>query len=159
MPPLPDQPQPITTMTTFHTFPQGTAMSRALQPGQSKRRIGKLIKAGHFFFRLGCSYQRTALLPDGDALDFERLLEALHGVCAEEMMQPEFVRGVCKTMGLFPRIFGQHTSLESERSGFGWIAQRYDGKPFPSGYVLHVIGSPSKRRYQVRRVGALAAVN
>jgi len=97
------------------------------------------------------SFQRTALLPDSDAVEFERLLEGLYRVEGAASYLPEIARGVAKTMGLFPRIFGEHTSLESERSGFGRVCERFNRQVFPNGLSLHVRGHGVRRRYEITR--------
>lgn len=97
------------------------------------------------------SYQRTALLPDSDAAEFERLLEAIHISHGEAPLTPEMMRGFAKMMKLFPGVFGANTSLESERSAFGKLCARFDHTPFPSGYVLKLRGKNRHRRMRVER--------
>lgn len=103
-------------------------------------------------------HQRVTALPDPDSAEFERLLEA---ACRHErghVMEPEILRGIAKTMGLFPRVFGENTSLESERSGFGRLAERFDGRVFPNGYCLTRCGQGVRRRYQIRQMRDEAAL-
>lgn len=96
-------------------------------------------------------YQSSAALPDSDAAEFEKMLEALHNQYGEEALSAEVVRGFAKLMGLFPAIFGKDTSLESERSGFGKLCVRFDHIPFPSGFVLKLTGRNRSRRLRVER--------
>jgi prophage antirepressor-like protein len=95
-------------------------------------------------------YARTATLVDGDGAELERLLEATWLHEGDASYEPEMLRGVAKTMKLFPSIFGVNTSLASERSAFGKLISRYDGRVFPSGFsVTHKRG-----RYHIRQTKA-----
>lgn len=91
-------------------------------------------------------------LPDSDAVEFERFLEGLHRGVGDGQHMPEVARGVAKTLGLFPRIFGENTSLASERSGFGRLCERFHNHIFPSGLRLRVRGEAERRRYEVARL-------
>lgn len=82
------------------------------------------------------SFARREELPDVEAAEFERLLEALHSASGDGRHEPDAVRSLAKTLGLFPRIFGADTNGESERREFAALASRYHGRVFPSGYVL-----------------------
>lgn len=104
------------------------------------------------------SFQRTALLPDSDAVDFERLLEALHRIDGPAIYKPDLMRGMAKTMGLFPRIFGPNASLASEMSGFGRVCERFNRQLFPSGLSLQVRGAHRHRRYEITRRAAELAL-
>lgn len=103
-------------------------------------------------------HQRVTALPDPDSAEFERLLEAAYRHERGHVMEPEILRGIAKTMGLFPRVFGENTSLESERSGFGRLAERFDGRVFPNGYCLTRCGQGVRRRYQIRQMRDEAAL-
>lgn len=96
-------------------------------------------------------YQQASLLPDSDAVEFERLLEAMHRCDGGAKYEPEVARGIAKTMGLFPSIFGPNTSLASERSGFGRLCERFHRSVFPSGLSLAVRGEGNRRRYEVSK--------
>lgn len=92
-------------------------------------------------------YAQTATLVDGDGAELERLLEAVWLHEGDASYEPEMLRGVAKTMKLMPSIFGVNTSLASERSAFGKLIARYDGRVFPSGFcVTHRRG-----RYLIRQ--------
>lgn len=95
-------------------------------------------------------YARTSLAEDSDATEFEKLLECVWLHEGDASYEPEMLRGVAKTMKMFPRIFGVNTSLESERSGFGRLCERFNGRRFASGYTLSVRGAGVRRRYQIR---------
>lgn len=82
------------------------------------------------------TYAATATLIDGDATELERLLEAVWLAEGDASHPPEMLRGVAKTMKLMPSIFGVNTSLASERSAFGKLIARYDGRIFPSGFCV-----------------------
>lgn len=104
-------------------------------------------------------FLRVNALPDSDTAEFEKLLEAAWRMCGTEPILPETMRGLAKTLGLFPSIFQDNTSLASERSGFGRLVERFDGAPFPNGLALNRVMRPA-RRYQLQQVGlgpALAA--
>lgn len=93
------------------------------------------------------TYASCATLLDGDAAELEKLLEAVWLNDGDASYAPEMLRGVAKTMRLFRSIFGVNTSLASERSAFGKLISRYDGRIFPSGFsVMH-----SRGRYHVRQ--------
>lgn len=96
-------------------------------------------------------HQRECLLPDPEAVEFERLLEALHGQSGDGRYEPDLVRSVAGTMGLFPRVFEPGASLASLRSAFGRLCERYNGRAFPSGLRLCVEGVGLRRRYQITR--------
>lgn len=96
------------------------------------------------------AYAQTSLAEDSDASEFEKLLECVWLHDGDASYEPEMLRGVAKTMKMFPRIFGVNTSLESERSGFGRLCERFNGRRFPSGYTLSVRGAGLRRRYQIR---------
>lgn len=92
-------------------------------------------------------YAQTAALVDGDAAELERLLEAVWLQEGDASYEPEMLRGVAKTMKLFPSIFGGNASLASERSAFGKLIARYDGRVFPSGFCV----TQSRKRYHIRQ--------
>jgi hypothetical protein len=92
-------------------------------------------------------YARTATLTDGDAAELERLLESAWLRDGEADYLPEVMRGMAKTMQLFPSIFSPTASLASERSAFGKLISRYDGCVFPSGLCVTL----RRGRYHVRQ--------
>lgn len=142
----------------------GWSMERQIELGLTVRRYAKamgvvfvvetLPNLGRVFTFPRClleevrqQYARTATLVDGDAVELEKLLEACWLHDGDSSYEPEVVRGFAKTMKLFPSIFGVNTSLASERSAFGKLIARYDGRIFPSGFCV----SFSRGRYQIRQ--------
>ncbi len=100
-------------------------------------------------------YTTVTRLPDSDAVEFEKLLlTAVEGMGAEGQMSCELLRGLAKTLSLFPGIFGPNTSLASERSGFGKLAQRFNGLRFPSGVVLTIRRRSDRVTYFIKRDAA-----
>lgn len=96
-------------------------------------------------------HHREAPLPDAEAVEFERLLEALHGQSGDGRYEPDMVRAVARTMGLFSRIFTADSTPASVRSSFGRLCERYNGRAFPSGLSLCVDGVGVRRKYQITR--------
>lgn len=158
-------PESVSLFTFLREVGQAWTLERQMDFGQTARRYAKAMGVvfeiitepgiGRVFafprpvleqVLQGC--QRSRHLPEPDAQDFQKLLEALAGQGAGGHA-PEAVRSLAKTMGLFPRIFTQSTSVESERAAFGRLCERYNGQVFPGGLCLRVRGHDVKRRYEV----------
>lgn len=153
----------------------GWPLDRQMEFGQLARRyaksLGVVFQTGHeagvgrvFVFPrpvLRAVYEKCGgfgMLQNPEADEFERLLRALHAEHEDARLLPEAVRGTAKTLGLFPRIFGAGTTLESERSAFGRLCERYDGSVFPSGLLMRVCGHGPARRYEIKRLRAELAM-
>lgn len=153
----------------------GWSMERQIEMGQRARRFCKAMGlifevaerpgVGRVFTfprvvldRVRLSYVAHGSVPDSDAAEFERLLEMAHRSQGDCWITPEILRGFAKSMGIFPRIFRDNTSLESERSGFGRLVERFDSLRFPSGYSLQRRGSSTSRRYWISRLHMGAAL-
>lgn len=142
----------------------GWSLERQIELGMTVRRyakamgvvfvVEKLPNLGRVFTFPRClleevraQYARTATLVDGDASELEKLLEAAWLGQGDASHEPELLRGIAKTMKLFPGIFGVNTSLASERSAFGKLIARYEGRIFPSGFCVTLRSG----RYHVRQ--------
>ncbi len=149
---------------TMHGWTLERQMEFGMQARRFAKSMGVIFQTGHepgvgrvFVFpravleTVRLSFQRTSLLPDSDAVEFERLLEALHRGEGDAFYRPDVARGMARTMGLFPRIFGDNTSVESERSSFGCLCKRFNGSIFPSGLMLRMRGHSGNRRYEILR--------
>lgn len=161
----------VTSLLRFvETTCAGWSLERQMDFGQTARRYAKAMgvvfqvgadpEMGRVFVfprpmleRVHRSYSHQALLPDSAAVEFERLLEAflVHDPSGVRHA-PDVVRGMAKSMKLFPGVFGSNASLESERSGFGLLCHRFNGYKFPSGAQLCVWGVGMRRRYQINRL-------
>jgi prophage antirepressor-like protein len=143
---------------------QGWSLDRQIELGLTARRYSKAMGLvfqvermpglGRVFTFPRCVldevrglYARTATLTDGDAAELERLLESAWLRDGEADYLPEVMRGMAKTMQLFPSIFSPTASLASERSAFGKLISRYDGCVFPSGLCVTL----RRGRYHVRQ--------
>lgn len=153
----------------------GWSMERQIEMGQRARRFCKAMGlifevaerpgVGRVFTfprqvldQVRMSYVAHGSVPDSDAAEYERLLEMAHRSQGDCWITPEILRGFAKSMGIFPRIFRENTSLESERSGFGRLVERFDGVRFPSGYSLQRRGTSTSRRYWISRLHMGAAL-
>lgn len=97
-------------------------------------------------------------LPNGEAVEFERLLAVIHEKHGDCTLDAETVRGMAKTMRLFKRIFHEHASAASEHSAFGSLVRRYEGRCFPTGLVVHSHARKGRRQYEVLRSRVMQAV-
>lgn len=97
-------------------------------------------------------FSQVAFLPDSDAVEFEKLLDAmLAGSFSGTRHPSELVRGVAKTMRLFPRVFRPDSSVSSERAMFGRICERFNGYTFPSGVQLIVRSNKNGAHYEIHQ--------
>lgn len=150
----------------------GWPLERQIEFGMQARRFAKgmgiVFQTGHepgvgrvfVFPRLVLEEVRKAYpallvgASDEEARDFEKVLHALHELHGDGRLAPDVVREAAKQMKLFPRIFTAKSTLPAERSSFGWLCERFNGRPFPSGLVLRVCGLATARRYEVRLLKA-----
>ncbi len=167
--------EPLEMMSLLRFVEQacnGWSLDRQMDFGQTARRYAKAMgvvfqvgadpEMGRVFIfprsvlaRVHQAYARTTMLPDSDAVEFERLLESVLLTYESGVrITPDIMRGLAKMQKLFPRIFGKETSLASERSSFGRLCERFDGLRFPSGLMLTVRGTGGRvsRKYEVTRV-------
>ncbi|GAA5139257.1 hypothetical protein GCM10023213_19660 [Prosthecobacter algae] len=107
---------------------------------------------------LRLKFGRLKQLPDSDAVEMERLLEMIQKSGASgEVLDAQFVRDMAQMNGYFPQIFRKDTSIASHRSAFGKLAEKFNGRIFPSGYQLISRGG-AVRKYQINKVDEMALV-
>lgn len=167
-----EQNQNVSLITFLREVGAGWTLERQMEFGMTARRFAKAMGVvfeviqepgiGRVFAfpraileQVRRSSEGTRFLPDTDALEFCRMLEALG---APTSHAPDAVREMAHTLGLFPRIFAAGSSLESQRSAFGRLCERFNGRFFPGGFCLHVRGSSVRRRYEITQAASELAL-
>lgn len=171
--PVDGEPSPAVSLITFlREVGAGWTLERQIEFGMTARRFAKAMGVvfeviqepgiGRVFAfpraileQVRRSSEGTRFLPDTDAVEFCRMLEALG---APTSHAPDAVREMAHTLGLFPRIFAAGSSLESQRSAFGRLCERFNGRLFPGGFCLHVRGSSVRRRYEITQAASELAL-
>lgn len=167
-----EQNQNVSLITFLREVGAGWTLERQIEFGMTARRFAKAMGVvfeviqepgiGRVFAfpraileQVRRSSEGTRFLPDTDAVEFCRMLEALG---APTSHAPDAVREMAHTLGLFPRIFAAGSSLESQRSAFGRLCERFNGRLFPGGFCLHVRGSSVRRRYEITQTASELAL-
>ncbi|GAA5141288.1 hypothetical protein GCM10023213_25160 [Prosthecobacter algae] len=97
------------------------------------------------------SCKPVASVLDLDEAEFQRLLEEGFRAYGLKPMPAETLRELAKSLNLFPRMLASGQSLPSERSAFGRLCCRFEGRTFPGGYVLHLRRRSRNAACEIRR--------
>lgn len=98
------------------------------------------------------TFLRAAVLPDGDAVDFERLLAEVLRTRGAGQLTPAELKAVAIRLELFPKVIHHFAEPEELARGLSRLVSRFDGQVFPQGHVLKVKGGQRGRRYEVFQV-------